>query len=343
MIDWLGGSVAASGTVFVLCALVIGFAGTRLARVADEFADRSGFGEALTGGVLLGATTSLSGSVLSVSAAWHGRPELAMGNALGGIAVQTAFLALADIAYRRANLEHAAASTENLMQCALLSCLLAIILLGANSPDLVFWHVHPATLVLFGTYGFGLALVRRVGDKPMWRPRQTRETRLDEPDQRSFRWSMKHLITTFLLLSLTIGVAGWILERAAAGIAEHTRMSQTFIGVLLTSISTSLPELVTSIAAVRRGALTLAVSGIIGGNAFDTLFAAFSDIAYRDGSIYHAMSGELEMLLVVALLMSIVLQMGLIRREEHGIGGIGFESAAILGLYAASLGMMFLL
>ncbi|MFW5739202.1 MAG: hypothetical protein ACOC1F_02430 [Myxococcota bacterium] len=42
--------------------------------------------------------------------------------------------------------------------------------------------------------------------------------------------------------------------------------------------------------AVRRGALTLAVGGIIGGNSFDVLFVAFADVAYRDGSIYHAIT-----------------------------------------------------
>jgi cation:H+ antiporter len=41
---------------------------------------------------------------------------------------------------------------------------------------------------------------------------------------------------------------------------------------LITSTCTSIPELVTAVAAVRQGSLTLAVGGIVGGNAFDTLF-----------------------------------------------------------------------
>jgi cation:H+ antiporter len=43
-------------------------------------------------------------------------------------------------------------------------------------------------------------------------------------------------------------------------------------------------ELVTTIAAVRRGALQLAVGGIIGGNTFDTLFLTAADVSYREGS-----------------------------------------------------------
>ena len=53
--------------------------------------------------------------------------------------------------------------------------------------------------------------------------------------------------------------------------------------MLMTAVATSLPELVTTLAAVRRGAAQLAVGGIIGGNAFDVLFLSASDVAYRDG------------------------------------------------------------
>ena len=88
------------------------------------------------GAVLLGAATSLSGSVLSVTAAYRGHPELAVSNALGGIAVQTFFLAIADMVYRRANLEHAAASAPNMMQNGLLIALLALLLLAPTLPSL---------------------------------------------------------------------------------------------------------------------------------------------------------------------------------------------------------------
>ena len=119
-------TLSQSIVVFSLCALVIAIAGTRITRVVDQLADRTGLGEATAGTVLLGAATSLSGSVLSVTAAYRGHPELAVSNALGGIAVQTFFLAIADMVYRRANLEHAAASAPNMMQNGLLIRLLAI-------------------------------------------------------------------------------------------------------------------------------------------------------------------------------------------------------------------------
>lgn len=333
-------SLQVSVLVFCGCALAIAVLGTRITKVVDQLADRTGWGEAVAGAVLLGASTSLSGSVLSVTAAWTGAPELALSNALGGIAFQTLCLAVADFIYRRANLEHAAASPANMMQNSLLVALLALIVLAPFSPDVTIAGVHPVTPLLLALYVYGIRLVNRVRNDPMWQPTQTLETRIDVPDELEQMPTLGHLTLLFIVLLLLLGVSGWVLEHTATNIARQTGLTQTAVGVLLTSVCTSLPELVTSIAAVRRGALTLAVGGIIGGNAFDTLFTAASDIAYRDGSIYHVMSDEIIFWTALPLLMSSILMMGLIRRERQGVAGIGFESTAVLALYAIGVALL---
>ncbi|WP_254774426.1 sodium:calcium antiporter [Marinobacter sp. AC-23] len=220
-----------------------------------------------------------------------------------------------------------------MMQNGLLICLLALILFAPYLPDVTVSGVHPVTPVLFAVYLYGIYLVRAASTSPMWLPSVTRETREDKPDDVTAMPPLSRLWVEFLVLMAILGIAGWALEPAATVIATKTNLTQTVVGVLLTAVSTSIPELVTSVAAVRRGALTLAVGGIIGGNAFDTLFTAASDIAYRDGSIYHAMPEDSKFLAVLTILMSGVLMMGLIRRERHGIWKIGMESAVIMVLY----------
>ncbi|EHA15956.1 MULTISPECIES: sodium:calcium antiporter [Halomonadaceae] len=330
-------SLTAAFALLSVCAVVIGIIGTRLARIVDDLADRTGLGEAIAGAVLLGMATSLSGIVVSVSSAWTDKPELAMSNALGGIAVQTLFLTIADMVYRRANLEHAAASLGNLIQGALLLCLLSLLLLGRFTPEWTFWQVHPITPLLFIAYLFGLKLVKNAQTRPMWSPTRTRETREDQPDESPGKLTLVRLWLLFLGLALMIGITGWLLERSATVIAAETGLSQAAVGVLLTSIVTSLPELVTTVAAVRRGALTLAVAGIIGGNAFDTLFAAASDVAYRGGSIYHVIPDQVMLWVALSVLMTGVLMLGLLHRQEQGPGRIGFESMVIIGLYLAGI------
>ena len=340
MFDAASWSLTQSIVVFVACAGVIGVAGTRMARVVDQLADRTGIGEAMAGAILMGASTSFSGMVLSVTAAWRGEPELSISNALGGIAVQTFFLAVADMFYRRANLEHAAASAPNLMQNALLMTLLSLILLTPLLPDVTFYGIHPATLLIFALYAYGLRLARSAREHPMWKPSLTAETREDVPEDAGSLPRLGRLWAEFAVVLAAMGAAGWLLEPAAVNIAAGTGLGQSVVGVLFTATSTSIPELVTSIAAVRRGALTLAVGGIIGGNAFDTLFTATSDIAYRDGSIYHAMPASSTMWVALTLVMTAVLMLGLLRRQERGPGGIGFESAAIVVLYAAGVALL---
>lgn len=326
--------------VFGACTAVIGVAGTRLATVVDHIADRTGLGEAVAGAVLMGLTTSLSGSVLSVTAAASGSPELALSNAVGGIAVQTVFLAVADLTYRRANLEHAAASLGNMIQGALLMTQLSWLLLAFTMPEWTIGPVHVVTPFLLGSYVYGLVLVRRTQAEPMWDPARTRETLLDEPDEDNVQASLRRQVLVFAGLAAAIGVAGYLLEGSASVIVEDTGLGQALVGTLFTAVATSLPELVTTLAAVRRGALTLAVAGIIGGNAFDTLFAAFSDLAYTDGSIYHAVSGQPAFWTALGALMTAFLMMGLIRRERHGPARIGFESVALFALYGLGVAVV---
>lgn len=116
--------------------MVILLVGLRMTGLADRIADRTGLGEAVVGGVLLGAATSFSGTIVSLSAALDGRASLAFSNGIGGIAAQTAFLAIADIVYRRANLEHAAAEITEVFQCGVLLALLAIPFAASTAPEM---------------------------------------------------------------------------------------------------------------------------------------------------------------------------------------------------------------
>lgn len=320
--------------MFVLAAGTIAVAGTRLTAIADRLADRTGLGEAVVGAFFLGASTSLPGITASVTAASDGRPVMALSNAIGGIAAQTAFIAIADISYRKANLEHAAASVPNMMQGALLIVMLCMLLAGFLGPDLTVVGVHVLTPLLFVVYIVGMRTVYHSQTNPMWRPRQTRYTELDVPEEfHTGSAGLPRLWSGFVIIGLMVVVAGWLVTRSAEKLADEIGFSDTVAGGLLTAVSTSLPELVTSIAAVRRGALTLAVGGVIGGNAFDTLFAAAADIAYRPGSIYHEASSSEPLLVVLTILMTAILLMGLLSREKRGFANIGFEGILVLVIY----------
>lgn len=328
--------------LFAVAAFVIAIVGTRLVKVADRLADKTGWGEALVGAVLLGGSTSLSGIMTSVTAAFNNHPELAVSNAVGGIAAQTAFLAIADITYRRANLEHAAASAANLMQGTMLISLLSVPFLAMASASVDVFGIHPASFFLIAAYIFGLSLVSKAKTTPMWGAKRTDETRFDEPEEEDTNSSsLASLWMRFFVFAALLATAGYVVAESGVVVANSTGLSETLVGSLFTAISTSLPELITSVAAVRRGALTLAVSDIIGGNSFDVLFLAFSDFAYRSGSIYHTIEKRQIFIISLTILLTSILLLGLVRREKHGIGNIGFESFLILVLYVGGFLLLF--
>lgn len=324
--------------VFAVSGLIILFCGIRMTGQADRIADRTGLGEALVGGILLGAATSLSGTVVSVTAALDGRVSLAFSNAVGGIAAQTAFLAIADIIWRKANLEHAAAELAIVFQCALLVLLLCVPLLAYSAPEFAVFGVHPASIAILAIYLFGVRASRQVREEPMWQPVGTGDTKHDEPDEEpADAGGNLGLFAGFAAMMLVMGATGWTIAQVAGVLTDRYGLNASLIGALMTAVVTSLPELVTTLAAVHRGALQLAIGGIIGGNTFDTLFLTLSDAAYREGSIYHAIGAGDLFWLATGLLMTAVLLSGLIVRQRSGPAGIGFESLSLLAIYAGAV------
>lgn len=341
MIDTANISLPMTLLIFAISSLVIAVVGSRMTRIADRLADLTGMGEAVFGAALLGASTSLPGSVASIFTAAAGRADLAVSNAVGGIAAQTAFLVVADLAFRRANLEHAAASVPNLINGALLCGMLALPLIAATGPELAFWQVHPVSPLLLAVYVFGLRLASQAHQRPAWHPVQTRDTLVDAPQEADDGQVRKgRLWLGFVASAAAIGVAGWLVGVSGIALVRHTGLSETLVGSLFTAVSTSLPELVTAVAAVRQGALTLAVGGIIGGNTFDVLFLVFADVAYRDGSLYHGISAQPLFIISLTVLLTSILLLGLIRRERRGVANIGFESFAVLVVYFVGIGVL---
>lgn len=309
--------------------------GVKLVDYADAMADRFRIGEALMGGLFLGAITSLSGSIVSGLSAYNGFENLAINNCLGGIAAQTAFLIVADLSYRKVNLEHAAASLPNLVSCSLLIALLAMVLLGTVLPGIPGFFVHPISPVIFAFYLTGLRWLRETYERPLWIPKKTKETRVDVPEE-YYPGGKAALVVKFLLSALVVGITGYVITKSAESLVSSTGISESLAGGFITAVITSLPELLVSIIAVRRGALTMAVANILGGNAFDVLMLVVADLVTLNEPLYRHFQAEEFFLTFVNILMTAIIAIGLARRQKTAWGAIGFEGIAILSIYALS-------
>ncbi|MEW2384819.1 cation transporter [Micromonospora sp. NPDC047707] len=309
----------------------------RLVTLGDTLADRTGWGEAFFGAVFFGLATSLSGIVMTAVSAVAEQPQLAYGNSVGGIAAQTTAVAVADAFHRRVNLEHAAASLSNVLFGALLIALLALALLGSFAPDVTVGGLHPASFAMAGAYLGGLHLIRRSGTNPLWEAVATTETLPDVPHDhgRLDRTSATGLWVRFAAVGLLVSVGGWAIARAAESLVMVTGLSAGFVGAILMGAVNALPETVTAVAAVRRGAPTLAIAAVLGGNSLDALNLIVGDAFYRGGSIYHTAGPDELFVTASALFMTAVLLGGLLVRQACGWGRLGFEGVLLLSGYAA--------
>ncbi|WP_460544040.1 sodium:calcium antiporter [Glycomyces halotolerans] len=332
---WEPGVAAA---VFAIAGVATALGGVRLVGLGDTLADRTGWGEAFFGAVFFGLITSLSGIVMTAVSAAVDQPELAYSNAVGGIAAQTLAIVIADAAYRNVNLEHAAASEQNMLFGCLLIVLLSTALLGSFSPEATVAGVHPASVVMVALYAGGLQLIRS-HHQPMWTAVATGETRLDRPaeedayPQRSSAW----LWTRFALIASGVVVSGWAVARAAESLVVVAGLQAGFVGGVLMGVVNALPEAVAAIAAVRRGALTLAIAAVIGGNALDALNLVVGDLVFRGGSLYHRADTDQLFLTTASLLMTAILLGGLLVRQRRGWLRLGFDGVVIAAIYAAAV------
>ncbi|UED83299.1 sodium:calcium antiporter [Streptomyces profundus] len=333
----LGWSVA----LFLAAGLLTVLGSVRLATLGDVLADRTGWGEALFGAVFFGLVTSLSGIVMTAVSAADNHPDLAYSNAVGGIAAQTLAVAAADAVYRRVNLEHAAASLPNLLFGCLLIGLLGLALMGAFSPEVTVLGVHPVSPVMVAFYWGGLRLISD-RSRPMWVAVRTSDTVPDLPHaEGATRTRPTRLLwAEFLGIAALVMAGGFVIARAAETFVAVTGLRAGFVGAVLMGVVNALPETVTAIAAVRRGAVTLAIAAVIGGNCLDALNLVVGDVAYRGGSLFHAADADQLFLTAAALVMTTVLLGGLLVRQERGWLRLGFDGVLLIGIYAATVAVL---
>jgi cation:H+ antiporter len=84
----------------------------------------------------------------------------------------------------------------------------------------------------------------------------------------------KSLITTIVLSILGLGAIIWggdLVVNSASAIAQQLGMSENLVGLTVVAIGTSLPELVTSLVATKKGEVDIAVGNVVGSNIFNML------------------------------------------------------------------------
>ncbi|GAA3452442.1 sodium:calcium antiporter [Dactylosporangium matsuzakiense] len=335
--------------IFLGCAAAIWIAGIKLSDTTDVLSERLNLGSALGGVILLAIATNLPEIAITASAALAHQPDVAVGNILGGIAIQTVVLVVLDAAGVRPRkpLTYLAASLTLLLEGALVVALLLVVVMSTQLPSsLIALRLTPGAVLIAVLWGVGLLLLRRAGRGLPWHEGGDAPDNQDKPQGHSKTTKEKQAtskgISTgragifFSIAAAGILVAGVLIERSGEELFGRLGMSGVLFGATVLAAATALPELSTGLTSTRLGDYQLAISDIFGGNAFLPVLFLLATILSGQAVLPLAHRTDIYLTALGALL-TVVYMIGLVFRPQRQYARMGADSITVLVLYVLGI------
>lgn len=322
---------------FVLLGAVILVLGSLLARAADEIAETSGLGRAWIGVVLLAASTSLPEVATGVNAALLGLPDIGVGDLLGASLANLLILATLDLVFAQRRILQKVAVNHAVVG-ALAICLIA--LAGTAIAAGGFFPIGPVgleTLLIAALYLAGMRFFYQLSHEALT---SGAEPRVQLELGAGVRTRRNRAIRSFVVAAAVLAGIAPLVVVCAEAVSLESGLSQTFVGTLLVGLATSLPEIAATVAAVRMGALDLAVGNVFGSIAFNMLVLLLMDLAYRGAPLLASVSGQHVLTAQLAVLCTgfgIIAIMGRLQRKA-GLARV--QSVLIVLCYAAGIWLL---
>ena len=310
---------------------IILFAGTKLARYGDAIAEKTGLGRIWIGLVLLATITTMPELVTGVSsAALVGLPDLALGTLFGSCLFNLTILALLDILHRptpilsQVSLRHIASAGMGILLIAIAA---GSIFAGERFSGPTLGWLGIPSIAIITVYLIGTWQMFRFERKHQLVSQQAAPLQYEEVPT-------KALYLRFALAALAIIGAGIWLSFVGDEIAETTGWGASFVGSLFLAVTTSMPELAVTVAALRLGAIDMAVADILGANMLDMVVITWVDLFYTRGPILTMVSRAHLITATVAVIMSLLVIVGLrFRQKRKTFIVFSWYTPALIGLY----------
>ena len=324
---------------FAATALVIVLAGVRLARYGDVLGEKTGLGRSWIGVVLLAATTSLPELFTGFGAtALAALPDIALGDVLGSCMFNLLILSLMDAVQpeplsARAHQGHA------------LSIGFGLLLVGIAGLGLAADSRLPA-IGWVGLYSPALIAVYFVAMRVIFaheRQRRARESREVAEELQYEQMTLRSAVGHYSLAAVAVVAAALWLPQLGAELARQTGLGEAFVGSLFIAITTSLPEIVVSLAAVRLGALDLGIGNVLGSNLFNLLILGLDDVFYRQGPLMADAGASHSVSVAAIVMMNGLFLAGLTYKVMTKRFVVAWDTGAIAAVYATAVALSYLL
>lgn len=253
---------------------------------ASRLSRALGLSPILIGALVIGLGTSAPEMLVSGLAAWRGEIDIAVGNVVGS---NTANLSLV--------LGSAALVATIVSRAKTIIREGVLMLVAMLAASLMLWNLElgrvEGAILAVSMLGAGYLLVRWARVDP-----ETVDTRVaDSPEE--IRVGVEWFIGLGALLLTLLGAD--FLVRGATRMAEELGITSAFVGLVIVSVGTSLPELATALSAARRGETDLVLGNLVGSNLFNTLAVLGLAGVIGPGVVSDEFNGAIAYMLVVAV------------------------------------------
>lgn len=319
--------------LFLFSGAIIWYFSHKLSSVVEYIADAFNLGDAFGGTIMLAIVTNLPEIVIVVIGVQKGDTSLALGNILGGIAIQTVLLVLYDFASRKKEERPLATLTSNrnsIAQGLFLCAILALVIMGSRfNEKFVMQYISPVEAMIVGSWILSLFVIRQCEAQKML-------PKIDDEMVHTSKLSKKSALIQLFVIGIIILFFGVLLANTSEDIANHYNISGVIFGATILSLVTATPEISGGLAFVKHRRYPPLISDIFGGNSFlPTLFFVANILAGRS-ILTDAKNTDLY-LTSLSIVLTAVFLLGMIIQSPKRKWGMGIDSWVALVIYVGGI------
>jgi cation:H+ antiporter len=332
--------MAAALIQFIGLSAVVVIAAIVLTQFADLFARTTRLGHLIVGGILLASATSLPELSMNWALIRLDLPDIAVGGLLGSSLFNLAILAIADLSHKARGTAFSRKSIESALPGVVSIAMTAVVGIAVFVGD----RLGAVEVAGVGIFSFALLLTYLIGLRLIYHDQLFEYKRAGSMKRTSMskkrRSLMLRSVIGFSVCAIIILAVAPQSAAAAGKIAELSGLGDTFTGTTFVAMATSIPELVTCIAAVRIGAIGLAIGNIFGSNTFNMILLIPLDIGFPGSLLGNVSINHLLTCLFVVLVTATVI-IGQLYRVENRKFLVEPDAALVLILVTISLVLIY--
>jgi cation:H+ antiporter len=265
---------------FIFASTLIVITGTRLSKYGNILADILGWGKMFMGIILMASVTSMPELMNGISSVTIlDAPDLAVGDIVGSCAFNILIISIMDLFYDHKKPLTAVAQTGHIIAASFGIMMLSMVALTILMPEIF------GTILWIGGFSILFLVLYLIAIRVVYLY-DKKNNHLVEVLNNSKNTTLKKVIFKYTLNAIMLMGAAMLLPYFGKNIAESSGLGQSFFGTLFIAASTSLPEVVVSIAAIRLGTIDLAIGNIFGSNIFNIAILSLDDILYTKGPLF---------------------------------------------------------